>query len=508
MKRIQQTLLIALAGLGLTSCEKYLDINRDPSTPQIAEGYTLLPPILEQMALGEQYDCRFIGKYIQNWGDVAANDTWDRHGYQSGSDNAGLIWRVNYWNLGPNIQLMIDDANAKQKWEYLGVAHATFAWSWLTTTDYHGEIVLKQAFEPGRYVFDYDSQEDVYAHVNDLCAKSLEAFSRTDGIQGVLNKNAADLVYKGDKSKWVKFVYAVMARAQLHLSNKGTFNADKVIEYCDKSFASNADNFNVPSASSGNSTTLNFLGPTRSNFGSYRQTDWLVKLLDGTILGAKDPRLNILASASPDGVVRGVTPTQGDPNNTKGSRVRIPTLWGVSADSVVTGDPNAGKYVFKDGADFPLITYAEVQFMKAEAAFKKGDKAMAYEAYKKGVQAAMDFAKVPAAAATAYLAGKAVPQTVADLKISDIMTQKYLALYGHGVIETWVDMRRYKYSADVYPGFTPPAVDKLFPDNNGKLAYRVRPRYNSEYVWNRTSLDKVGGNNLDYHTYPTWIINP
>ncbi|MBC7890944.1 MAG: SusD/RagB family nutrient-binding outer membrane lipoprotein, partial [Sphingobacteriaceae bacterium] len=167
MKLLKYALL--LVGLGtLGSCDKYLDINRDPANPQVAEGFALLPPMQQQMALGEQFDSRYIGKYVQNWGEATAGDTWDRHGYQTGSDNSGLMWRVHYWNLGQNVQLVIDDAKAKNKPEYSGAAKAMFAWSWQTTTDYHGEIILKQAFEPNRYVFDYDTQEDVYAYVPTL----------------------------------------------------------------------------------------------------------------------------------------------------------------------------------------------------------------------------------------------------------------------------------------------------------------------------------------------------
>jgi hypothetical protein len=45
-------------------------------------------------------------------------------------------------------------------------------------------------------------------------------------------------------------------------------------------------------------------------------------------------------------------------------------------------------------------------------------------------------------------------------------------------------------------------------DNNGKPVYRIRPRYNSDYVWNRSELEKIGGLALDYHTKPMWIIEP
>ena len=55
----------------------------------------------------------------------------------------------------------------------------------------------------------------------------------------------------------------------------------------------------------------------------------------------------------------------------------------------------------------------------------------------------------------------------------------------------------------MYPGFSIPS--NLYPDNSGKPAYRIRPRYNSEYVWNRAGLDAIGGLATDYHTKPLWI---
>jgi hypothetical protein len=48
----------------------------------------------------------------------------------------------------------------------------------------------------------------------------------------------------------------------------------------------------------------------------------------------------------------------------------------------------------------------------------------------------------------------------------------------------------------------------LYPDNANKPVYRIRPRYNSEYIWNRESLDKIGGLALDYHTKEMWITQP
>jgi hypothetical protein len=65
MKKIK-ILLLTLTVLSLSSCKDYLDINQDPSNPQVAEGYVLLPPIMQSMVRGEVFDSRFIGQYVQN----------------------------------------------------------------------------------------------------------------------------------------------------------------------------------------------------------------------------------------------------------------------------------------------------------------------------------------------------------------------------------------------------------------------------------------------------------
>jgi hypothetical protein len=488
-----------------SACEDYLDINFDPSNPQVAEGFAILPPVLAQMVRGEAFDIRFIGQYTQNWASTAINNAIDQHGYTPGSDALGEKWRSHYWSIGKNIDLIVEQAKAKEQWDYVGAALAVRAWSWQTTTDYHGEMILKQAWEPNRYVFDFDAQEDIYKEVERLCNEALEYLNRTDGLVNAASLGRGDLVYKGDRLKWIKFVNAVLARNAHHISNKSSYNPTKVIEYCDKSLAANTDNFNVPHA--GTSTAdANFFGPLRNNLRVYRPTRFFVNLLNGTTLnGVTDPRLPLMITASPDNIYRGVTPTRGDSTNTAAATgtTRIPLLWGVSP-TITNAAQIPGKYIFTDKADHPLVTYSEIQFIKAEAAFIKGDKAVAYNAFRKGIIAHMDFTRVAAADRDNYLKSAAVPQTADALTLSDIMLQKYISLWVHGALETWVDMRRYAYSNTVYKGFILPSP--LYIDNAGKPAYRVRPRFNSEYVWNRESLNKIKGNDANYHTIEPWFV--
>ncbi|AQG80821.1 SusD/RagB family nutrient-binding outer membrane lipoprotein [Spirosoma montaniterrae] len=497
--------IAALFTLSLSSCNEYLDVNKNPSTPQVASAQVVLPPMFAQMARGDQFDSRFVGQYIQNWASTANGNLWDRHGYNAGTDQLAEKWRSHYFGNGKNLDLIIDDANATNRPTYAGIAKAIRAWSLQTTTDFHGDMIVKQAFEFGRYSYDFDPQEVAYAEALRWAEAALADLAKDDAASpGTLVR--ADLIYGGDRAKWTKFVYAVLARNAHHLTNKANYNPDKVIEYVDKSLASNADNFLAPMTGS-NTDDANFFGPLRNNLGGFRPTVFAMSLVDGTVFGgAVDPRQGLLFNASADGTFRAIVPTQGDPNTV--APRQIPTLWG----GLTVATSGVGRGMFRDNAPYPVMTYAELQFIKAEAAFRKGDRATALTAYTNGINASFDLLnsletdaarRVTAAQRSAYLASNAVVKSAAALTLRDIMLQKYIALYGHGMLETWVDLRRYQYSSEVYTGFALPT--SLFPDNSNRPVQRARPRYNSEYLWNAASIAKIGADRPDYHTVEMWF---
>jgi hypothetical protein len=73
-------------------------------------------------------------------------------------------------------------------------------------------------------------------------------------------------------------------------------------------------------------------------------------------------------------------------------------------------------------------------------------------------------------------------------------------------------LRRFHYGADLYNGspvFSGFRLPTTFASANlGKPAYRVRPRYNSEYVWNIDALKKIGGDLTNFHTTELWFSKP
>jgi Starch-binding associating with outer membrane len=533
MKKIfQLSIIISAATLVFSSCEKKIEEAYPvPNSFLRVPVEQLLQPASYYMALDQQTDDRFLGGYIQNWTNISALNQWDRQGYQAGSDNGGAIWRMHYYDLGQNMVKMVEWGTEEQKWDYVGVGKTIQAWSWLLLTDYHGEVILKESFNTNLLTFKYDTQEDVYLYVRTLCREAIANLSRTDGAVSAVNLAKGDAFLNGgDVEKWKKFAYGVMARTFNHLTNKASYQADSVIFYCDKAMQTTADDATIKFANSGLNNEANFLGPFRGNMAAYRQTDFIVNLLTGAnpAITANDPRQwYYLQQDANNTAFKGLQIAKGETVIPSGNRPR--NFWGnTSALSIPPNDLNS-KYIFRNNAEFPIMTATEIHFMKAEAAFRKGDKPTALASYKRGIEESFNMLttrfnqNVPpanminGANMAAYMSNTSVvPPAAIDLKLTQIMLQKYIALWGYGMQETWVDLRRYHYDKDidaattfpVYRGFTLPSGTDLFPDNGGKPAYRVRPRYNSEYIWNVVALDLIGARTADYHTVECWFSKP
>ena len=508
--------------------DKFLDVNTNPNAPQSVSPNLYLPPMEHWLVTAPQFDGRFVARYTQELmlpTTASVPTTWDRMGYDATSDNGGEQWRDVYWSFGQNLSDMLAKATTEQRWDLVGVGQVLRAWGWQVLVDLHGPIIIKEAFDRSRSTFDYDTEQYAYQVVDSLLHAAITNLNRTDGAVDPVYLGKGDFLYGGNRSKWIKFAYGLLAISKNHFSNKSSYDPASVIKYVDSAFVSNADDalWTYPQKD----PTLqdyNFLGQSRNNFTNYRQTIFVVNLLNGTDFGGVvDPRLSRMLSPSPDGQYRGA-----DPNNPTGGAFTATTApnnpFGLPAAN--RGLPS-GRYVFDDNAKVPVMTYAQLQFVKAEAAYRSGDKVTALAAYKNGISSHIDFVNarvaenrdtaehpITATEAAAFLANPAiVPATPAALTLSQIMSQKYIAQWGWGHNELWMDMRRYHYTdvdpasgQEVFIGFTPPT--NLFPDNAGKLVYRIRPRYNSEYVWNQAGLQPIGGLASDYHTVPLWVITP
>lgn len=565
MKSIAKYILAAgCAGLFVfSSCSKKIDeayANPNASTKQPIE--QIFPSLIGSLtgsssAAGSAYgtcgDALLIGRYIQMWGSYTATSTdnigtfYDKMaGTVGASDNMGSMWAAHYYGMGQNLNRIVEWGTEEQKWDFVGAALALRAWSMFEATNQYGEMILREAFNTSLQQFHYEDQSEVYDSVRAICRRSIDFLSRSGGSMNPTNFANSDFYFnKGNLDRWKKFVYGIMARSYAYISNKSIYSADSVIKYCDLSMTSNDDNAAAKFQSTGITGTSNYYGTARGNVNNtssgIRQTAFIADLMSGAnalaFPGVADPRAWYILRGNPNGTIKGYSPSWSSAiNPTLVAADQPESFVGTAYSTVGYGAGEAGRYIFRDNAEFPMMTASEIQFLKAEALIRKGDYAGAKAAYVNGISLSFDLLTtkytvnipagktIDAAAKAAYLANPTVvpvTPTASTMTLTKVMLQKYIAMYAWGVHDTWADMRRFHYSdidpatgQQVYAGFKVPSGVDLFSgssgSNNGKLVYRTRPRYNSEYLYNIPALTAIGaypvGN--DYHTKECWFSKP
>lgn len=537
------------------SCAKKLDeAYENPNAPKKVPVETILPSLVGSLigssaAAGSAYgiagDGLLIGRYIQYWGTYNVSATanvgtqYDQMGGTVGSsDNLGSMWGAHYFGMGQNLNRMVQWADEEKKWDFAGAGCALRAWSLLETTNEYGDMILKQAFDVNLVTFLYDTQPEVYDSCRAYCYRALVYLNRKGDNMGQKFAEADAYFNGGDVERWKKFTAGILARSFAYVHNKATYSADSVIKWANAAMTSNTDNITCKFANTGITGTSNYFGSLRGNVNNantgIRQSAYIAALMSGqnpgAFTGAPDPRRPYLLREDSNGTYNGTIPGKGQGTLTSRTAPQsfVGTLFGTASYTAlnpIAGE--GGRYIFRNAAEFPIMTASEIQFLLAEALLRKGGNATgALAAYVNGINLNFDMLAskyqdfVPAGlrfapgAQAAYLANTSVvPATAAELSLTHVMLQKYIALFGWGMQETWTDMRRYHYNVDkdpnkntvVYAGFTPPAGTDLYLNNNNKLVQRCRPRYNSEYLYNIPELTRIGALALDYNTKEMWF---
>lgn len=604
-----------MLGFGATSCDDYLDVNKNIDAPDYVDGYLYLAGI--QSGYSEvYYDLRAAMPLTQMTASGYSN--FAAHYYTSASDAAGQIWRMVYWTQGMNLENLINQSVAAGDWHLAGIGLVMKAYSWDMLTKYHGELPMKDAYVPGLLAHDYDYQQDIYPQIREWAEQGIKYLEMEDEPYGTKISNN-DLIYGADIDKWIKFGHAVIVRNLASLTNKNDFKEkyyDKMMDHFAKAFASNDDNATVRvdggGAESLGSSYNNFFGVYRGNITyTYVQSEWPVAIMTGSVphyneAGQKteephkykyklaekqiitdtlvnepghwDPRVvaklgttdgNHVANFAEIDSIKAFNYYGGKFGGKTGSIGTAPSFFG-RTESATDAKDGAGRWLYHNDVPYILCTYGEILFDVAEAQFKYGSKSEAYETWKKAVAADMEFTakylvagnvvevskkqyhqgdKITKAqfdtAAAEYLAGPYVGALSMDeFSLSHIMMQKYVHLFPWGAMEAWVDQRKYHYDiayngeypsygngwdkstvqqkkdnddTKVFKGFylAPAEVDgrksSYNEKNNGSPCYRVRPRYNSEYMWNKPSLEQlkpISGMADDYQCSIPWFAYP
>jgi hypothetical protein len=248
-------------------------------------------------------------------------------------------------------------------------------------TDWYGNIPYFEANKGIDGVFSpkYDKQKDIYADLLKELDEATALLGSTDQDEGFA---AADFIYKGDTEKWKRFGYSLMLRLAMRISDVDPVSAAVYVTKAVDGgvFQSNDDNVWVAMAD-GPEEWKNQNGISRAfNPGDGGQDSFLSKTLVDRLMGPDkistaddDPRLMILSGGIADWTVDSwiVLPGGDDPLNQKG----LPNGYDQPMLDALEGHPVDQSHTYsrinfkmlQDNDPYPVMNYAETQFLMAEA---------------------------------------------------------------------------------------------------------------------------------------------
>lgn len=397
-------LAICTIVMTVTSCDEgFEDINVNPTkATQIDVKYKFPKAIL--YAAGQRYEtwrANFIYCSVMIQHLASIQGFWNGDKYTLNSSYAGAFWEAQYPQTIKSIEDIMEQLETEEKTgtpEY-AMTRILRVLAYHRLTDLYGDIPYTEA---GKAYIDgitrpaYDTQEFIY---KDMLNELNEAATVLGS--GASELGESDIIYNGDLLKWQKWAYSLMLRLSLRLV--------KVDEALAQQWATTAINGGVMSSNNdiayvkheeGNGIVQNSNGEVFSADRSSRISKTFIDFLQD------DPRMRVYA-ALPDGNADPVV-QKGLPN---GFDADMLENYPEGNDLDTYSETNSN---LLQGENAPMFfqTYAEVEFMLAEAVVRwglgDGDAESHYEA---GVTAAMK-----------YLVLYSEDAVITDTEISDYLT--------------------------------------------------------------------------------------
>ena len=425
--------------LGSFGCGDFLTgdkLSSDPNNPSQATADQLFIGVQTNMFTSQENSvamtvCMWMqqctgvgGRFVDQFGHYVVNEfSWDGNWFQ-------------VYTGGGLIDLRKIEATERTAGDsiYLGIAKIWEAFDMGVAADLWGNVPYTDAVG-GSATPTLDNQMVVYDSVQSLLSQAIIELGGSG--PGPL---ANDLVYNGDKTKWLAAAHTLKARFLLHTveaaANKGTVYGAAITE-ATAGIGSTAGDF---------LTYHSAVVSERNIWYQFQTTTFGQDLVAGKALvdlmnARSDPRLPQYFAKNSLGTYGGDDPNVAQPGTT------VSPLNGISGNTSLRMCPAEGCGAFRQ----PLVTYQENELILAEAYNQTGN----------DVAALTHLNNARAVVPLTALAGI----TGAAL-LDSIMIEKYVTLFQN--IETWNDYRR-----TCIPALTPYNTGNVNPQWRGKIPGRL-----------------------------------
>lgn len=473
MKTLKKYCIALLTGISLLSCtSNFEDLNTDPN--QIAEisPGTLLNPIIYEMAAHNLDRSSAITFNLMQVSLPFPSVSGGLHRYDVSQNAGNSTWNTSYRWLN-NIQEMLNKAREVQDPNYEAIALTLKAWVYSNLTDCFGDIPFHEASaaESGNFYPAFNTQEEIYT---ELLADLEAANQLYDSSFGMAY--ASDILFSNNVSAWQKFTNALHMRLLLRTSNVNPQAYSTLA-----TMITNTDLYPVFTAND-QSAVLQITGVTPNISPWGRPQDFNLNRVSASFFvdnlnSFEDPRRSIFMYQATD-----------NDSNAIGY-VGIPSAYDGNDSQFDYHPSSPNRNQVTNPMIAPIITYAEVEFIKAEVAL------MGYINdpeihYNNAVTAAIEMWTGSTLDATYFNN----PEVTYNGTMQQLMLQKYYALYFTDY-QQWFEYRRTGYP--VLPTTASMLNNAVMPS---RMYYPTAVQL-SNYDNYQEAVSNMGGDDINTHVW-------
>jgi len=309
-KFIYAFISVITLSLTLTSCKKYLDINKSPNSAEAVD-----PKLLFSFAATSYADLRASGDLWipfalagQSVSDGGNNPTgWGipaEGEYIVSTFSTGNSWRAYYTTIGANLKqaIQLSESAVPKNNNAAAQCKVLLAMDMYELTTVYGDVPFTEAFNPAISYPHFDPQQTVFAGVLSLLNDAIAQFDVTSplkiGATNTPNVAGDDVFYGGDIAKWKRLANSVKLRTLMTIVDKDPTQAAAIGQMVTAAanVSSSADNFLMPfQAATGKQNPKYAINLQYNNGVSFFfASKYVTDLMDPTIpYAVSDPRLPV-----------------------------------------------------------------------------------------------------------------------------------------------------------------------------------------------------------------------
>ena len=437
--------------IALTSCDDFEELNINPNEPTTVSSGVLFTSAIRTSVQTTSNEAFLLSNNIAQLTAKTLRAEVDFYGWNA----FPTVWEGLYESL-TDLSSLISIAREENNDKMVGAAMVFESWIFSELTNAYGDIPYSDAIKGEESVFTpkYDTQASIYQDLLDKLDLAISMLKGSGTISG-------DILYNGDASKWIKFANGLKLRLLMYASNKIDVSTSfKLVVDQGVLFESNEDQ-----------AVLNFLNSFPNQFPTIplKQGDFDAVAISKSALDLMelyhDPRLS--RYARPDNLNFEAPEFTGVANGVGGQTGSRLGLSYFDYPGHVTASEIGINY-----ADGIIMSYAEVEFLIAEAIAKGWLSGDLESHYKKGIQASHEYYQVNYTPFgwtdfENFYQNSGVGYT----STMDIWKQKWLSLY-FSALDPYYEVRRWYVEAggwDALPFLNPPIGNN---SNNYELPMR------------------------------------